>query len=54
MSSVGNSIVLCFGFGLGIDTKTGLFKLNYAYGFVENQLLKFSDSKIHINLNAIF
>ena len=39
MSSVGNSRVLCFGYGLGIDTKTGLFKLNYAYGFVENQLL---------------
>ena len=43
-----------FGFGLGLLTKAGLFKLNYANGFVENQPFKFSNSKIHISLNAFF
>ncbi len=43
-----------FGFGLGLATKAGLFKLNYANGFVENQPFKFSNSKIHISLNAFF
>ncbi len=43
-----------FGFGLGLVTKAGLFKLNYANGFVENQPFKFSNSKIHISLNAFF
>ena len=43
-----------FGFGLGIATKSGLLKLNYANGFAENQPFKFSNSKIHISLNAFF
>ena len=43
-----------FGFGMGLLTKAGLFKLNYANGFVENQPFKFSNSKIHISLNAFF
>ena len=43
-----------FGFGMGLVTKAGLFKLNYANAFVENQPFKFSNSKIHISLNAFF
>ncbi|NNL16215.1 MAG: hypothetical protein HKO81_06200 [Flavobacteriaceae bacterium] len=43
-----------FGFGLGLMTKAGLFKLNYANGLVEDQPFKFSNSKIHISLNAYF
>lgn len=43
-----------FGFGLGLVTKAGLLKLNYANAFVENQPFKFSNSKIHISLNAFF
>ncbi len=43
-----------FGFGLGIATRAGLFKLNYANGLSENQPFKFSNSKIHISLNAFF
>lgn len=42
------------GFGVGIATKAGLLKLNYANGFTENQTFKFSNSKIHISLNAFF
>ncbi len=43
-----------FGFGLGIATRAGLLKLNYANGLSENQPFKFSNSKIHISLNAFF
>lgn len=43
-----------FGIGLGLMTKAGLFKLNYANGKSENQNFKFSNSKIHISLNAKF
>ncbi len=43
-----------FGFGLGIATRSGLLKLNYANGLSENQPFKFSNSKIHISLNAFF
>ena len=43
-----------FGFGLGLITKAGLLKLNYANGFVENQPFKINNSKIHISLNAFF
>jgi len=43
-----------FGFGFGILTKAGLLKLNYANGKSENQKFKFSNSKIHLSLNAIF
>ncbi|MDX1701891.1 MAG: hypothetical protein R3250_14790, partial [Melioribacteraceae bacterium] len=43
-----------FGFGVGITTKSGLLKLNYANGLSENQPFKFSNSKIHISLNAFF
>ena len=43
-----------FGFGFGILTKAGILKLNYANGKSENQKFKFSNSKIHLSLNAIF
>jgi outer membrane translocation and assembly module TamA len=43
-----------FGFGLGFATKSGLLKLNYANGLSENQPFRFSNSKIHISLNASF
>jgi len=43
-----------FGFGFGILTKAGLLKLNYANGKSENQKFRFSNSKIHLSLNAIF
>ncbi|WP_347922603.1 hypothetical protein [Pontimicrobium sp. SW4] len=41
-----------FGFGIGILTKVGLLKLNYANGKNENQKFKFSNSKIHLSLNV--
>lgn len=43
-----------YGFGVGILTKSGLLKLNYANGKSENQKFKFSKSKIHISLIANF
>jgi hypothetical protein len=43
-----------FGFGFGLLTNAGLFKFNYTSGKSENQSFKFSDSKIHISLTAIF
>jgi len=43
-----------FGFGFGILTKAGLLKLNYANGKSENQKFTFSNSKIHLSLNASF
>tara|TARA_R110001583_G_scaffold50145_2_gene156458 strand:+ start:2697 stop:4391 length:1695 start_codon:yes stop_codon:yes gene_type:complete len=49
-----NEKLYAYGFGFGILTKTGLFKLNYANGKSENQPFKFSNSKIHISLTADF
>lgn len=43
-----------FGFGLGLLTKAGLFKLNYSSGKTENIPFKFSDSKIHVSLTTSF
>lgn len=43
-----------FGFGLGIITKAGLLKLNYANGKSENITFKFNDSKLHLSLSAFF
>lgn len=42
------------GFGFGIRTQAGLFKLNYSNGSVEDQPIKLSDSKIHLSLSATF
>ena len=46
--------LFAFGLGFGINTKAGLLKFNYANGKSENQKFKFSDSKIHLSLSAIF
>ena len=43
-----------YGFGLGLLTKSGLLKLNYANGKSENQKFKLSNSKVHISLKATF
>ncbi|TCK68568.1 outer membrane protein assembly factor BamA [Winogradskyella wandonensis] len=43
-----------FGFGLGLLTKAGLFKLNYSSGKTENVPFKLSDSKIHVSLTSTF
>ena len=43
-----------FGFGFGLLTKAGLFKMNYANGKSEHQQFKFANSKIHLSLIADF
>lgn len=43
-----------FGFGLGLLTNSGLFRLNYSSGKTENRQFKLSDSKIHVSLTATF
>lgn len=48
------SKLLGLGFGFGVLTQAGLFKLNYSNGSTENQSIKLSNSKIHISLSAIF
>lgn len=43
-----------YGFGFGLLTKAGLFKLNYANGKSKNSNFKLSDSKVHLSLTAYF
>ncbi len=43
-----------FGFGLGLLTKSGLFRLNYSSGKSENRPFRLSDSKVHVSLTATF
>ena len=43
-----------FGLGIGMLTKAGLFKLNYANGTSDDIPFEFSNSKIHISLTAFF
>ncbi|GGW69098.1 hypothetical protein DFQ11_10586 [Winogradskyella epiphytica] len=43
-----------FGFGLGVLTNAGLFRLNYSSGKTENRQFKLSDSKVHVSLTATF
>lgn len=43
-----------FGFGLGLLTNSGLFRLNYSSGKTENRQFKLSDSKVHLSLTATF
>ncbi|WP_179376720.1 POTRA domain-containing protein [Winogradskyella wichelsiae] len=43
-----------FGFGLGLLTNAGLFRLNYSSGKTESRQFKLSDSKVHISLTATF
>ena len=42
------------GFGIGILTKAGVFKLNYANGKNRDNPFEFGNSKIHISLTAFF
>ena len=43
-----------FGFGFGILTQAGLFRLIYANGKSEDQSFKLSNSKVHLSLTAFF
>ncbi|MBU2928732.1 POTRA domain-containing protein [Winogradskyella psychrotolerans] len=43
-----------FGFGLGLLTNAGLFRLNYSSGKTESTSFKLSDSKVHLSLTATF
>ncbi|NRD24776.1 hypothetical protein HNV10_16095 [Winogradskyella litoriviva] len=43
-----------FGFGLGLITNAGLFRLNYSSGKTENTSFKLSNSKVHLSLTATF
>ena len=43
-----------YGFGFGVLTKAGLFKLNYANGKNEDSEFKLSNSKVHFSLKANF
>ncbi|EDP72111.1 outer membrane protein [Flavobacteriales bacterium ALC-1] len=43
-----------FGFGIGLLTNSGLFRLNYSSGKTENRQFKLSDSKVHVSLTATF
>ena len=43
-----------FGFGLGLLTNSGLFRLSYSSGKTENRQFKLSDSKVHVSLTATF
>ncbi|MFK7749341.1 MAG: hypothetical protein AB8B65_13175 [Kordia sp.] len=43
-----------FGFGLGIRSKSGLLKINYAVGKTDDSTIKLSESKVHISLSTSF
>lgn len=43
-----------FGIGLGLNTQTGLFKIIFANGKSSDSNFKFSNTKVHISLNASF
>ncbi len=43
-----------FGFGIGLNTKSGLFKINFANGKTGTQSFKFSNTKVHLSLIAFF
>jgi Haemolysin secretion/activation protein ShlB/FhaC/HecB len=43
-----------FGFGLGLQTKGGVLRLNIANGSSENQQFRFSNTKIHLSLSSQF
>ena len=46
--------LLGLGFGFGMLTQAGLFKLNYSNGSSRQQSIKLSDSKVHLSLSASF
>ncbi|GAA0724908.1 membrane protein [Aquimarina litoralis] len=43
-----------FGFGLGLNTKTGLFRIIFANGKNSDTNFEFSNTKVHLSLNAKF
>lgn len=43
-----------FGFGMGLRTKNGLFKLVYANGATENQTIKLSNAIVHLSFSTKF
>ncbi|AXT56410.1 hypothetical protein D1815_11800 [Aquimarina sp. AD1] len=43
-----------FGIGLGLNTQTGLFKIIFANGKSSDSNFKFSNTKVHLSLNASF
>jgi hypothetical protein len=51
-----NSRVFLFGTGMGISflTRFGIFSLNYAVGKYDSEPVNFSDSKVHIGIQANF
>jgi hypothetical protein len=46
--------LLSFGFGIGLQTKTGLLKLAFANGITKNQTAKFYNTIVHISYNIKF
>ncbi|WP_010181946.1 BamA/TamA family outer membrane protein [Aquimarina agarilytica] len=51
---IGQNQLTSFGVGLGMLTKAGLFKLNYANGTSDDIPFEFGNSKIHLSLTAFF
>lgn len=49
-----SDILLGLGFGIGLQTKNGLFNLIYANGSTKEQTAKLSNSIVHISLKANF
>jgi len=46
--------LISFGFGTGLRTKAGIFKINIANGKSENQAFRFSNTKLHFQLAIRF
>lgn len=48
------SQIYSFGLGVGLQTRAGLFKVNFANGTFEGQNFKFSNTKLHFSLSSKF
>jgi len=46
--------LISFGIGAGLRTKAGIFKINLANGKTENQVFRFSNTKLHFQLEIRF
>ncbi len=46
--------LISFGVGAGLRTKAGIFKINLANGKTENQVFRFSNTKLHFQLEIRF
>lgn len=46
--------LISFGFGFGLQTRAGIFRLSYAAGKAKSSEFTLSDSKVHISLKAVF